>query len=51
VAALLLCQVARVGFNVVAGHTRVRGGELTHAELPALVARQRQLAAALREPH
>jgi hypothetical protein len=29
----------------------VRGGELTHAELPALVARQRQLAAALREPH
>jgi 8-oxoguanine deaminase len=51
VAALLMCQVARVGFNVVAGHTRVRGGELMHAELPALVARQRQLAAALREPH
>lgn len=44
VAALLLCQVPRVGFNVVNGRVVVRGGELQTVELPALVQRQRRLA-------
>jgi len=44
VAALLLCQVSRVGFNIVNGRAVVRGGELQTVDLPALVQRQRQLA-------
>ncbi len=44
VAALLLCQVPRVGFSVVNGRAVVRGGELQTVDLPALVQRQRQLA-------
>jgi 8-oxoguanine deaminase len=46
-AALLLCQVARVTTNVVAGQVLVRGGELVHTELPALVRQHRQLARTL----
>jgi 8-oxoguanine deaminase len=48
VAALLLCQVAGVDFSVVDGRVLVRDGALTTVELPALVAQQRRLAAALR---
>jgi cytosine/adenosine deaminase-related metal-dependent hydrolase len=48
VAALLLCQVARVGFNVVAGRSLVRRGELLSVDLSRLVADQRQQASALR---
>lgn len=49
VAALLLCQVAGVDFSVVNGRVLVRDGTLTAVELPALVARQRQLAGRLRQ--
>ena len=41
VAALLLCQVARVGFSVVNGRPVVRDGALLTADLDALVHRQR----------
>jgi 8-oxoguanine deaminase len=41
VAALLLAQVPRVGFSVVAGRVVVRAGELQTMELPALVQNQR----------
>jgi 8-oxoguanine deaminase len=41
VAALLLCQVARVGFSVVNGRPVVRDGTLLTADLGALVHRQR----------
>jgi cytosine/adenosine deaminase-related metal-dependent hydrolase len=41
VAALLLCQVARVGFSVVNGRPVVRDGALLTADLDTLVHRQR----------
>lgn len=44
VAALLLCQVPRVRHSVVQGQVRVRDGDLTMLELPALVRQQRALA-------
>jgi 8-oxoguanine deaminase len=44
VAALLLCQVARVGFSVVNGRTVVRDGQLLTAQLDELVHRQRHMA-------
>jgi cytosine/adenosine deaminase-related metal-dependent hydrolase len=47
VAALLLCQVAQVAFNVVNGRPVVRDGRLLTANLPDLVRRQRQLARGL----
>ncbi len=47
VGALLLCQVSRIGFGVVQGRTVVRDGTLQTIDLPACVARQRQLARAL----
>jgi cytosine/adenosine deaminase-related metal-dependent hydrolase len=43
VAALLLCQVARVALNVVQGRTLVKGGQLVTLDERAVVARQRQL--------
>jgi 8-oxoguanine deaminase len=47
VAALLLCQVPTVTHAVVHGRRLVRDGQLTVLELPALVRRHRELAAAL----
>jgi cytosine/adenosine deaminase-related metal-dependent hydrolase len=44
VAAMLLCQVPRVGFGVVGGRPVVRDGELQTLDLPALVQRHRRLA-------
>jgi len=44
VAAMLLCQVPRVGFGVVGGRPVVRDGELQTLDLPALVHRHRRLA-------
>lgn len=44
VAAMLLCQVPRVGFSVVGGRCVVRDGELQTLDLPALVQRHRRLA-------
>jgi cytosine/adenosine deaminase-related metal-dependent hydrolase len=44
VAAMLLCQVPRVGFGIVGGRPVVRDGELQTLDLPALVQRHRRLA-------
>ncbi|MFM7507820.1 MAG: amidohydrolase family protein, partial [Rubrivivax sp.] len=44
VAAMLLCQVPRVGFGIVGGRPVVRNGELQTLDLPALVQRHRRLA-------
>jgi 8-oxoguanine deaminase len=44
VAAMLLCQVPRVGFGIVGGRPVVRDGELQTLDLPALVQRHRGLA-------
>jgi 8-oxoguanine deaminase len=49
VAALLLCQVPRVGTSVVNGSVRVRDGQLVGSELSAMVARHNALARALVE--
>jgi cytosine/adenosine deaminase-related metal-dependent hydrolase len=46
-AALLFCHVPRVQHSVVHGRVLVRDGELTRVALPALLQRQRRLAAAL----
>ena len=43
VAALLLCQVARVALNVVQGRVLVRAGQLVTLDEAAVVARQRKL--------
>ena len=46
-AALLFCHVPRLQHSVVHGRVLVRDGELTRVALPALLQRQRRLAAAL----
>ena len=46
-AALMLCQVPRVAHSVVHGQVRVRHGQLTGLDLPALVRRHQRLSAAL----
>jgi hypothetical protein len=47
VAALLLCQVARVQLSVVNGKPVVREGQLATLELPPLIQRHNGLAARL----
>jgi cytosine/adenosine deaminase-related metal-dependent hydrolase len=46
-AALLFCQVPRVGFSVIDGRVVVREGRLTTLDEPRLIERHRRLAKAL----
>jgi len=47
VAALVLCDVGHVDLSIVNGRIRVSGGQLVDVDLPALIKRQNELAAAL----